>query len=230
MKYLAAIFLSFFLFVPTSQAGPSTDTSTIKYELNGVEHDHPNFRTNHNNFYHYFRNLENLWTNDMEVFDYPINHLDRRIDHLNSTLKSLYLITCGNAITRPDECSNLTVAMHNLLNYNRNNPLYYCPFNIVADFTNFVHDEGILLKPNELSGFASHACHNMIVRTKEDYNNFSLSLKEWFRTEGKILFNRLHHDRKRIDSYALHSAGDAFVRFYKASHPQKYFIYQRQLP
>ena len=148
-------------------------------------------------------------------------------------MKSFYLILCSNAVTRPTECTELAKAMQSLIAYNKFHSAYKCPFNIVEDFTRFTHDEGVLITPEELAAFAAELCTNQIVRTEEDYDNLKTSLEERFVNGGKEYFALARHNREHYRPYYtqyIHSAVSTFRTYFFSKHPQKYFIYQRQLP
>ena len=198
MKYFAAILLSLFLLLPAGQAGLTTDTSTLKYEIDGVEYESTSW-TRHNWYFHPSRG-SHFWEYHLEVFDHVIDNLDRRIDHLNATLKSLYLITCGSALARPDECTRLAAIMSELLAYNKSHVAYTCPFNMAEDIKHLIHENIVLVGTHEIGYIALNICRFFKIQTQDDYDDVARDMRVWLTGKGKMYINQIHRDRRSFDA------------------------------
>ena len=153
MKYLT-IAICFFaaLFISPVPAGPSTDTSTFIFKPgdgSSVEHTHKSFM---------HPRSRPLWENHIQYFDHIVNNLDERITYLNSIAKSIYLISCSNAYTRPDECVRLAKILSEKIKHDHENAAMYCPFNSYHHLFKHAHDNQYLILPKHLHQFAIGVC------------------------------------------------------------------------
>ena len=212
MKYFAAILLSLFLLVPVSQAHNSTETVT--YKIDGVEYPHPDYWVDHNDFLH--RPIH-IWEYSMGAFDHVINNLDRRIDHLNNTLKSLYLITCGSALARPDECNNLAARMSALIAHNKSHTTYTCPFNLMDDVISVLHDNNLYVHHNEVVGDIVRICRHLNIQDEAHLGKVSKFMKNWLLTDDSAIIYEVQFGGNHITAN-FNEFG--FIEAYRASTPR----------
>ena len=210
MKFFAVVLLS--LFVPISQAHFSTETVT--YKIEGVEFPHPAPGASHYRYLHQYE--VSLWEHEEKAFNHIIDNLDRRIDHLNTTLKSLYLITCGSALARPDECTRLAAKMHELLAYDKSHVTYTCPFNLVTDLIPVFHDNNLFVDRQGFVNGIVHICGEFDIQNQTQLSGISTFMKNWVETDdASIIYDHWHTYSVRANFNTF-----GFIDAYRASTPR----------
>lgn len=212
MKYFAAALL--FLFVSVSYAHPSTQKFT--YKIDGVEYIHPSSWIDHNRFLH-MRSSAYLWEHELRAFDHIVDNLDRRIDHLNATLKSLYLINCGSALTRPDECTRFAAVMHELLAYDKNHVEHTCPFNLVSDVIPVLHDNNLYIDQQQFVYRVVDICWALDIQNQAQLTNVTSFMKTWIVTDEEAIIYKLQFGGSHV-SADFNMFG--FIEAYRASTPR----------
>lgn len=211
MRYFTAVLLSLFLFASEGQPHPSTETVT--YKIEGVEYPHPAPWFDHN--YVHKTNVQHLWEHEMGAFDHVVDNLDRRIDHLNAALKSLYLITCASALARPDECTRFVAVMHELLAYNKSHVVYTCPFNLVTDVIPVFHDNNLHVDRQLFVWSIVYICGELNIQNDAQLIRVSTFMKNWIATDhDAIIYKKQHtyHISADFNTYG-------FIDHYRASTP-----------
>ena len=110
--------------------------------------------------------------------------LDKRIDALNDTFKSVYAVTCSDAFTRPSGCSELAQSISNLIQANNNHSQYMCVFNLADLYLKLGHDHTVVTGKQAVE-FSSYLCQLSRGQPDVYYDQLKVDLGYYFSSGEK---------------------------------------------